>query len=405
MSIVKKIHESELFGIIVEVGCSTSLASDLMAVNGSSNTIYKCEQPYNKEYQTYKYGEFKRSVSKEWAEKVIDVEYQNYLNENYTNKKEINFIFTSSWQLFDPNNSLAYAHGWFGLFDIKQNKKMFFHFSFDRNINHKYEQLNGINHHYNTDDDMDRKFLISHIGNLSTKLLNGLLTNNFNNLSDPLVILDMAYDGNTINYELLINNLENSEIDYFLVFDRNGIIRIEDLMRQSEEFIIYKGSFEILHYGHINVMKNALQKYQNAKGAFLIGSYRYDKPHLSTNEIMDRVNQIIKQGFPVIICKSILFYDTFDLLKEWSYSKKFYFPIGLDTINRIYKTDIDNDVEINKIIHKYKNNFKFLLFNRLNYDRIAETFTYNDIIDTIDNVDDGISSTAIKNGTMKNLLK
>jgi hypothetical protein len=50
----------------------------------------------------------------------------------------------------------------------------------------------------------------------------------------------MAYDNDSINYELLINTLEKAKGDYFLVFDKGSVIRIEDLMRKSDEFIIQK---------------------------------------------------------------------------------------------------------------------------------------------------------------------
>jgi hypothetical protein len=76
----------------------------------------------------------------------------------------------------------------------------------------------------------------------------------------------------------------------------------------------------------------------------------------------------------------------------------------MDTINRICQTDIDNKIKIKDIIYAYKNDFQFLLFNRLNYERDIRTFDYNPIIDLIEHTDDGISSTAIKQGEMKNLL-
>jgi hypothetical protein len=60
MSKIKEIRESDLFGIVVEAGSAATLSSALMEVAGSSKTIYKCEIPYNKEYQESKYGKFKR---------------------------------------------------------------------------------------------------------------------------------------------------------------------------------------------------------------------------------------------------------------------------------------------------------------------------------------------------------
>ena len=176
-------------------------------------------------------------------------------------------------------------------------------------------------------------------------------------------------------------------------------------MRKSNEFVIQKGSYEIFHHAHLQMMEMSLNKYQNSVGAYLISSYRYDKPHLSPDEIIKRIISINEVGFPVIICKSVLFYETFDLLKKWSFGKKFLFPIGTDTINRILKTDKDNLIDIENVVNSYKDIFNFLLFNRLEFTRDEETSLYNPMLFMIDGYqDDGISSTSIKKGIMNNLL-
>ena len=382
---IEKIHNSNLFGIIVEAGSAATIASTLMNVAGSSKTIYRCEQPYNKEYQELKYGKFKRSVSKEWIQKVLEVESAK------CNDKRVNFILASSWQLIDPNDPLVYAHGWFGLYDIKRNVKHYLHFSFRRDLPNRFNK--------------PRLTLLHIISELAIDILHSSISGNIDEItSSESKILDMAYINDDVNYHLLINTLEKANGDYFLVFDKGDVIRIEDLMRKSNEFIIQKGSYEILHHGHLNLMKESLDKYTKSFGSFLISLYRYDKPHLSSNYIIERISSINQQGFPVIICKSVLFYETFDLLRKWSHNKKFYFPIGIDTLNRISQTDLDNKVEIKGIINNYKNDFKFLLFNRLNYERDIKTYFYDDIINLMEYTDDGISSTAIKQGKMKNSL-
>ena len=47
MKDIKEIHNSNLYGTIIEAGCSATIASTLMNVAGSSKTIYRCEQPYS----------------------------------------------------------------------------------------------------------------------------------------------------------------------------------------------------------------------------------------------------------------------------------------------------------------------------------------------------------------------
>ena len=109
-------------------------------------------------------------------------------------------------------------------------------------------------------------------------------------------------------------------------------------------------------------------------------------------------------------------YETFDLLRTWSHGKGFYFPVGNDTINRIYKTDLDYvnscgltnpNVEkyIKDTIEKYKGNFKFLVFDRLGFVKYKEIEQYNEMIENVEHEDDGISSSAIRDGIMVNKLK
>jgi nicotinic acid mononucleotide adenylyltransferase len=414
MSKINEIHESDLFGIVVESGCSSTLSSALMEVAGSSNTIYKCEIPYNKEYQESKYGKFKRSVSKEWIEAVLNKEYNDYIEAGFKHSKEINFIFASSWQLIDPVDPLVYAHGWFGLFDIKRNQKHFLHFTFRRDLFNRDRAVYGY---------YDRKNLLSYIANHAVDVLHTAISGNIEEMT-PLVdtcILDMAYLNDNINYELLINALEKAKGDYFLVFDKNKVIRIEDLMRKSNEFVIQKGSFNPLHHGHIRQVTGTHEKYPNALPAFLISTFRYDKPHINYDELKDRIDMFAKAGYPLIICKSVLFYETFSLLKKWSYAKQFYFTVGYDTLNRIYKTDFDWVTEniqnvyshaenlrtfINNKINQYKPFVKFLLFERKDFPRLEETHLYDELVEYIHVPDeDVITSTKIRNGEIENKLK
>jgi hypothetical protein len=442
MNKIKEIHASHLYGTVIETGCATAAVSKILEVAGASKTIFRSEQPYCKEYEEELYGSFSRSVSKDFIEAVLVKEGK---------RTNINFVLASSWQLCDSNDPLKYAHGWFGLFDKTNNAKHYLHYTFRRD--NMYAYRNKYNNNYigsvptfkndshkkdyylnieNIKDEQyqeDRINVIKIIGELGVNLLHTAISGNINELSNISnvytgSVLDMAYIENDVNYDLLMDALEKSNMDYFLVFDNNSPIRIEDLMRRGDEFIINKGSFNPLHHGHMSLMVDSLEKHPNAKQSFLISTFRYDKPHISAEEIKERIHRINAAGFPLIICKSVKYYDTFDMLNVWSHDKTFVFPLGTDTINRIYETDVNYVAEWNlpdgigrasakKTIEGYIaerieyscKNIKFSLSPRLGYERLDGTKLYDSIIELNNHIDDGVSSTAILKGLMINKLK
>lgn len=445
MQDIKEIHNSNLYGTIIEAGCSATIASSLMNVAGSSKTIHRCEQPYSKEYQEVLYGNFKRSVSREWIKSVLEIEA--------TKSDKINFVLASSWQLMDPNDPLQYAHGWIGLFDIQRNVKHYLHFTFRRDfftgykaITDKYFDIDEYTNYKEQYDSKDREVLLDIIGKLAIGILHTAIDGDIEKMSfirpngffnEAKQVLDMAYINDDVNYHLLINTLEKVKSDYLLVFDKTGVVRIEDLMRKADSFIIQKGSFNPLHSGHLEIMNISKQKYTEAIPVFLVSTYRYDKPHINYDELKDRIETITNAGYPFVICKSVLFYETFDLLNKWSINKKFYFTVGTDTINRIIITDMDyvnmnplkkvivdalvedelveeeiiikgtytNESFIEEKIETYKDNFKFLHFQREGYQKLPEANMYSPLIEDIDNYhDDGISSSKIRGGELKNKI-
>lgn len=417
MNKVSEIHQSGLYGVIVETGCSTAVSSKLMNISGASKTVYYALQPYSKIFEEKRYGNFPRSVSKEFIEAV--------LNKESSENDNINFIYASSWQLQNDAEPLQTPHGWVGLFDVKRNKKYYLHFTFNRRITKAYNDLLNGNYNPKSGYQETRDILIHAIGEIGVNLVYTLIKGDINTFDlneirfNQYISLDMAYNDDGLDVQLLMNVLEKYNSDYFLVFKDNQAIRLEDLMREDNTFSIQKGSFNPLHHGHVEIM-DLSKKAHNSTCVFLVSTFRYDKDHISAEEIQERIKTINGNNFTLIVCKSVFYYDTFRLLNFWSHEKRFYFPLGMDTLIRIYKTDLKTVEDSNSTIKNQlmratirgyieKNikslpNFKFLVFTRVGYERNEELNLYNGMCEYIERVDDGISSTAIREGKMENKL-
>ena len=407
MSKVKEIHDSNLYGVVIETGCSTATSSKLMDIAGASKTIFYSLQPYSKVYEEQRYGSFPRSVSKEFINSVLDTE---------SNVDSTNFVFASSWQLHSDSDPLQVPHGWFGLLDKKNNVKYFLHFTFNHRILKSYNDLIQGKHNPKVVYQETRDLLIDTIGHIGVNLIHTLIKGDITQFdlndipNNAYLSLDIAYCNDKLDIKLLMNVLEKFKGDYFLVFKDNQAIRLEDLMREDESFTIQKGSFNPIHHGHLEMMRYTMNKYKNSKPVFLSSTFRYDKDHLNVDDIIKKIQMINNIGYDHIICKSMYFYKTFDLLLNWTHNKNFKFPIGSDTINRIIATDMEyvNSKPtfpkitligyINRIISKYRINFKFIIFPRKGYEITKEIALYKGIIEiNTEYKDDGISSTYIRN--------
>lgn len=406
---IHEIHTGKLFGIFSETGCAGGTANALMGEPGSSKTVDFAIQPYNKNREVERYGipdpnqgkipSWGRSVSLHYINRVLDVEIDN------TNEDD-NFVFASSWQLD------GICHGWIGLYIKETNTRHFLHYT----IHAKY----------------DRKWMLDHIAKIGVELLHSVTIDptleSFKKSSSILcpAVLDMAYylnknkecwGGELIDYNLVIGSLEACEQDYPIVFEKGNMIRLEDLARRSSKQVIVKGSFNPMHQAHKDMADMTKAMEPGSFASLLISTARYDKPHIGTDELVDRIKFINEHGYPLIVVKEIYFYNTFRLMQNWMPEHKFFWPVGTDTLNRIYEADDKKATDMNArdhdwyiadaILHRVdKKRHQFMHYNRdnnvLNPKVVQLYFEYYK--DVCEYVDCGVSSTKIRNGEMENDL-
>lgn len=386
-NIIENIHSTDLYGTFIECGAGNEISNILLNVPGASNTVFKCVQPYSKEFQKEEYGDFDRSVSKEFCNAVIEKEKLNTLH----NEKH-NFIFVSTWQVSE--NSSKITHGWLGINrKDNYNSNVFLHFTMKNTSGFKRHDINKL------------------VADLSLKIISNI-SNGFtiDKINTEHFILDQAFNNDKPLYDLLFNSLNENSSDYFLSFRNNNPVRFEEILRESEEFVVLKGSFNPIHHQHVKMMEATNKLYPNAKQIYLVSLDRYDKPHIENSEAIEKIQKLNALGHTIIFCKEIYFYNTFKLL--YKYDKNFYFPIGFDTMNRIYQTDFEENgctgtEEYIYSICAFFKKFKLILFPRNNVEITWAVELYNPLVKIIPEElyeDDGTSSTKIRNQEIKNLL-
>jgi len=393
-SLIADIHKSSLKGTIIECGCGAAITNALMLVPGASGTIYNAMQPYSKEIQEELFTghAYERSVSLDFMLAVEQYAVDRLSDEN-------NFFLAASVQMSDGNKDKV-THGWFMFYHKDMLHAKFMHFTLSKDTYLK-----------------SREDVLAEFGKIGVQILYSYLCNGLKIINTRGIgKLDMAYTNIIglhleMNTELVMNSMEADWQDYFVCVSGGKFVRLEDIMRRTTNFVIEKGSFNPLHHKHVEMIQVAVKE-TGAEPLFMISTSRYDKPHIDTEDLMRRVKTINDHGYDVLICKKALFYDNFEtLLENVADDKHFVFVIGSDTINRIYDTDVRDHaadaikLAIGVIRCRYQGRFGFLVLRRDGVEVKPEVGMYGSLVVVNESyVDDGTSSTAIRDGKIKNKL-
>ncbi len=313
MGKIKDIHKSDMFGVFVEIGAGTVISNELFKVSGASNTVFMSESPYNKEYQELTYnntdGGKIRSVSFESVRTILDTwkkmttEYSSTNDKNY----KINTILVSSFQVGDQTNKVS-THGWIGV--MYKEKTLFFHISIH--------------------ECLTRKTYMKTIGKIGVEILYSFLTKTFP--TDCCIDIIKDENGNDVDLSFMFALLYESNEENFICIKDGKMARMEDLFRDQKNIVLFKGSFNPIHNGHINSMEVAEEKYES-KGVFCISLDTYQKGIIESSELVRRINMIKKLGYSVIVAKSGYFNSNTEYLRQ-KFEQQIVYVVGVDTINR-----------------------------------------------------------------------
>ncbi len=341
--IVDEINNSNTIARILEVGAGVPIANEFFNYAGASKTIFSSESYYSRDAFEKQFGKSDfRAVS---AEKLKSINENLFVIDDME-KGLYNTVVSTTFQVGDITNKTS-THGWICI-NIKDESVRYYHVSL---------------HHSNS--------RIQHIKNIGEI---GILLLHAKNKSIPHnCSVDIVLDEN-LNplYETTLQFLSHCEInDMMAVFTSNGIDRLESITRDTENLIVYKGSFNPPSITHKEIMKTSISLYEgNTKGVFCLSYNTFQKGIQSVESFLDRIKFLNKIGWDVIVSTKPLFKDTYDFIRL-KYSSKIVFPQGIDTINRMGKDYIYYlDKACTKptfIEERFKNDFKnvdFLIFFR-----------------------------------------
>ena len=324
-NVAKQIHDSDIFGTLVELG-PNPVSYRLLEVKDASKTVYTSLSPYNKKAQVDLFFDGvepeMRSVSKEYVDHVmtqyLTPESEGAFPENH------NMIYVSSFQIGDG----ICNHGW---------------------VAYKYEHTYRLYHL--TLPDWFRGDVISELGRVGMYII-------LNRNADVAIpYCDILLNGSFIKdeHELPVQAITNMMMqsstgkykikDQPLTFNRNGTMcRLETILREFESGLnhedsnpptipIYKGSFNPLHNLHKAAAQAAQDRYTHPT-IFMISLDTHQKNQVDPYQIYKRIRIINRLGYHVIVMRGGLYNEAIDLLRTRT-DRKFVWISGADSINRL----------------------------------------------------------------------
>ena len=321
-SFIKNLINSNIKMHIIEIGASCPFAYGMMNIPGASKVVHCAESPYGNAIE--KYNIKSRMVSKE---AVLEISRQvrfDHLND------DVNMIIVTSFQI--PSNNDIVPHGWICIAtktDYDWDPKFFHVTLWD---NYQYDIVGG---------KFSRKMSIDYIALIIHRFIedNYIKNNGMRN---------MRY------VDIHDNVLEQETLTNIIAYVDGKPVRFEDHTREYSTLLLYKGSFNPMHIGHLELVKNAEKRHANSKVVFAISRNTYQKGRIDDANLMTRIKVINDLGYMVLIFDEGYFYDNYVAVAS-RFAGKTKIVLGVDSFNRLIKC-----YENGELSELEKNNIEFV---------------------------------------------
>lgn len=157
--------------------------------------------------------------------------------------------------------------------------------------------------------------------------------------NDLLKLIEDEYNFENFNYLDISshgNILEQRNLSTLACFVDGKPIRFEDYSRKFDNLILYKGSFNPVHIGHLKIAEDAKNRCPNSIVVFAISRDTYQKGRISNKELIKRIKDINDHGYMAMVFDSGFFYDNY-LAVSKRFSGKTHIALGVDSFNRLVK--------------------------------------------------------------------
>ena len=311
MSLVDTLVQRGVKLHIVEIGASVPLAFHLLSLPGASKVVHCSESPYGTAVE--KYDIKCRMVSEEAVKQIALKTAELYDAEH----PEVNMIVVTSFQIQSNNNIIP--HGWVAILSFTGDDWVYgaYHFTYWANSNYGWRG----DGEYSDDGRFPRKMVIDQIW----RDIFNLIEDEFDHLGQRYLDISTCTDVLTQKY---MNTL--------VCFVDGKPVRFEDYSRKYDNLILYKGSFNPVHIGHLEIARNAQERCPNSMVVFAISRDTYQKGRISNEDLMKRIKDINDRGYMAMVFDSGFFYDNYRAVSSRFHGRTD-IALGADSFNRLIK--------------------------------------------------------------------